>query len=90
LEQTVRSPRALAGSLSVPGDKSISHRSLLLNAIAHGDARVTGLSRGEDVLSTMACLRALGVRIEDEGPQGPVTVHRVLRDRSRFTAKART
>ncbi len=56
-------PGRLAGELSVPGDKSISHRSLILNAMAHGTARVTGLSNGEDVLSTLGCLRGMGVEI---------------------------
>ena len=64
MEQTVRSPERLAGSLAVPGDKSVSHRSLILNAIARGEATVTGLSDGADVRSTAACLRAMGVTIE--------------------------
>ena len=64
MEQTVRSPARLAGSLAVPGDKSVSHRSLILNAIARGEATVTGLSDGADVRSTAACLRAMGVTID--------------------------
>jgi 3-phosphoshikimate 1-carboxyvinyltransferase len=48
----------------VPGDKSISHRALLLNAIAEGEARIENLSSGEDVASTAACLRQLGVEVE--------------------------
>ncbi|MXZ92422.1 MAG: 3-phosphoshikimate 1-carboxyvinyltransferase [Chloroflexi bacterium] len=64
MEQSIHSPRRLAGSQAVPGDKSVSHRSLILNAIAAGDATVTGLSDGADVRSTAACLRAMGVRIE--------------------------
>ena len=64
MPQTVRSPHRLAGALAVPGDKSISHRALILNAIARGTATVTGLSDGADVLSTAACLRALGVAID--------------------------
>ena len=63
-QQTIRSPERLAGSLAVPGDKSVSHRSLILNAIARGEATVTGLSDGADVRSTAACLRAMGVNIE--------------------------
>ena len=61
MEQTIRSPQQLAGTLAVPGDKSVSHRSLILNAIASGEATVTGLSDGADVRSTAACLRAMGV-----------------------------
>lgn len=62
---TVRSPRRLAGEVRLPGDKSISHRALLLNAVADGQARVSGLSSGADVISTAVCLRALGVEVED-------------------------
>ena len=72
-EQTVRAvsrPVRLSGELSVPGDKSISHRSLILNAMAHGKAHVKGLSNGEDVMSTMACLRGLGVEITEGGNPG--------------------
>jgi len=74
LRQVVRRPSSLRGLVSPPGDKSISHRALILNAMAHGSATVTGLSSGEDVLSTMHCLRLLGVRIEDHG-EGRVTVN---------------
>ena len=75
MDQRIQSPKFLGGTLAVPGDKSISHRSLLLNAIARGDALVTGLSDGEDVRSTRACLEAMGVRIESGNAPGTVTVH---------------
>ena len=74
MRQVVRRPRTLRGSLALPGDKSISHRALILNTIASGTAKVTGLSSGEDVLSTMRCLRGLGARIEPQ-EDGTVTVH---------------
>ena len=61
LQQTVHRPTSLGGTLSVPGDKSISHRSLLINAMAQGEALVTGLSGGDDVQSTMHCLQARGI-----------------------------
>jgi 3-phosphoshikimate 1-carboxyvinyltransferase len=61
----IRSPNRLRGEVRLPGDKSISHRALLLNAVADGPARVRGLSDGADVASTAACLRALGVEIQD-------------------------
>ena len=64
MKQTIRRPEQLAGSLAVPGDKSVSHRSLILNAIARGAATVTGLSDGADVRSTAACLRSMGVAID--------------------------
>ncbi len=53
----------LQGSLEVPGDKSISHRCLLFGALAHGVSRFSGVSEGQDVQSTAACLRQLGVTI---------------------------
>lgn len=66
----------LSGSLRVPGDKSISHRSIMLGAIADGVTRVSGFLEGADALSTMNAFRALGVTIE--GPaDGRVVVHGV-------------
>jgi 3-phosphoshikimate 1-carboxyvinyltransferase len=63
----------LRGEVAVPGDKSVSHRSLLLNALATGPARVRGLLRGEDVMSSLHAVRALGVRVDDDGTE--VVVH---------------
>ncbi len=63
----------LRGRLRIPGDKSISHRALLLNGLAHGRARVTGLLDSADVRSTAACLRQLGVSIEPDGDGVVVT-----------------
>ncbi len=53
----------LAGAITVPGDKSISHRALMLSALAIGRTRITGLLEGEDVLRTEAAMRRLGARI---------------------------
>jgi 3-phosphoshikimate 1-carboxyvinyltransferase len=53
----------LRGTASVPGDKSISHRALILAALAVGRSRIEGLSDGEDVAATIAALRAMGARI---------------------------
>ena len=63
------SPRGpLAGVIRVPGDKSISHRALMLSALAVGHSRIEGLLEGEDVLATAAALRAMGATItRDEG-----------------------
>jgi 3-phosphoshikimate 1-carboxyvinyltransferase len=55
------------GRIRVPGDKSISHRSLMFGALAVGETRVTGLLEGEDVLATAAALRAMGATIEKQG-----------------------
>jgi 3-phosphoshikimate 1-carboxyvinyltransferase len=52
------------GTISVPGDKSISHRALMLSGIAEGVSEVTGFLAGEDCLATLSAMRALGVRIE--------------------------
>ena len=56
--------RAIRGTLSVPGDKSISHRAALFNALGEGEAQVTNFSSGADCASTLGCLRDLGVAIE--------------------------
>lgn len=58
----------LSGTLTVPGDKSIGHRSLLIGALCDGDVVVTGLSDGEDNRSSASLLAALGVRIERPAP----------------------
>jgi 3-phosphoshikimate 1-carboxyvinyltransferase len=54
----------LTGRIRVPGDKSISHRSIMLGALALGETRVTGLLEGEDVLATAAAMRTMGATIE--------------------------
>lgn len=59
----------LQGTICVPGDKSISHRAVILGAIAKGETRVKGLLKGEDVLSTIQAFRNLGVRIEEKDDQ---------------------
>jgi len=56
----------LRGSVQVPGDKSISHRALILAALAVGRSRIEGLNQGGDVAATIAALRAMGARIEAE------------------------
>ena len=59
--------KGLRGSLRVPGDKSISHRSIIFGSLAKGVTKVHDILRGEDVLSTMQVFRDMGVRIEDKG-----------------------
>ncbi len=69
------SPR-LQGRLRVPGDKSISHRSIMLGAIAEGETRISGFLEGADALATLAAFRRMGVQIQ--GPeQGKVRVQGV-------------
>ena len=53
-----------SGTVTVPGDKSISHRALILGAIAEGQTDIEGFLAGEDCLATLAALRALGVNID--------------------------
>jgi len=66
----------MEGEARVPGDKSISHRSIMLGALAEGVTEVSGFLEGEDALATLAAFRAMGVTIE--GPQdGRVIVHGV-------------
>ena len=57
----------LRGTLKVPGDKSISHRALMLSALAVGTSNISGLLEGEDVLATAAAMRAMGAHIERNG-----------------------
>ncbi|MGC8476229.1 MAG: 3-phosphoshikimate 1-carboxyvinyltransferase [Acetobacteraceae bacterium] len=66
----LRAPPAasLAGSITVPGDKSISHRALMFGALALGETRISGLLEGEDVLRTAAAMRALGAEVVQDGP----------------------
>ena len=64
---TARASGPLSGEAHVPGDKSISHRALILGAMAVGETRVTGLLEGEDVLGTAAAMRALGATVEKAG-----------------------
>jgi 3-phosphoshikimate 1-carboxyvinyltransferase len=67
---------ALIGEARVPGDKSISHRAVMLGALAHGTTRVNGFLEGEDALATLAAFRSMGVHID--GPaSGRVTIHGV-------------
>ena len=63
----VHPARMVAGRVTVPGDKSISHRYALLAALAHGQSTIRGYAAGADCAATLACLRALGVRIRHSG-----------------------
>ncbi len=67
----------LTGHIRVPGDKSISHRALMLGALAVGESRISGLLEGEDVLRTAAAMRALGAELTREAAPGGEPVWRV-------------
>lgn len=66
--------KSLRGSIRVPGDKSVSHRALMLGALAIGETRITGLLEGADVLATADAMRALGAEVtrHDDGDDGGV------------------
>ncbi|WP_180041485.1 MULTISPECIES: bifunctional prephenate dehydrogenase/3-phosphoshikimate 1-carboxyvinyltransferase [unclassified Acinetobacter] len=69
-------PKQFQGKFTVPGDKSVSHRSIMFGAIAEGTTHVTGFLEGEDALATLQAFRDMGVSIE--GPKnGEVTIHGV-------------
>lgn len=73
----------LVGGVDVPGDKSISHRALLLSALAEGTSTITGLSRGDDVTRTRTAVAALGAVVADDG-----ALVTVVGGRSRLSAPA--
>lgn len=64
---------ALRGEVTIPGDKSISHRAVMLGAISEGTTRITNFLRGADCLSTIACFRKMGIDIEESPDQ--ILVH---------------
>jgi 3-phosphoshikimate 1-carboxyvinyltransferase len=71
--QIVRPARTLQGSLTVPGDKSISHRYALLAGLAEGTTRLSNFSTGADPHSSLACMEALGATIVKTG-SGPAAI----------------
>lgn len=75
--QRVVPSRGFQGILNVPGDKSISHRALMISALAEGTSRIQGLSVAADPVSTRECLRTLGVQIEEQ-PYGVQVVGKGL------------
>lgn len=71
----------LAGTIRVPGDKSISHRALMFGALAIGETQITGLLEGEDVLNTAKAMRALGASVERVEGSGEASSTWVVRGR---------
>jgi 3-phosphoshikimate 1-carboxyvinyltransferase len=69
--KTISPPRQLVGEIAMPGDKSISHRALIINSLASGKSRITNLSPGKDCLSTIHCLKALGVMLAKQDGKSP-------------------
>ncbi|MBY5565688.1 3-phosphoshikimate 1-carboxyvinyltransferase [Rhizobium leguminosarum] len=66
---TARKSAGLTGSVRIPGDKSISHRSFMFGGLASGETRITGLLEGEDVINTSRAMQAMGARIRKDGAQ---------------------
>jgi 3-phosphoshikimate 1-carboxyvinyltransferase len=76
IQYIARPCKQINGHIRVPGDKSISHRSIMLGSIAEGVTQVSGFLEGDDALATLEAFRAMGVQID--GPeQGKVTIHGV-------------
>ncbi|MBV0892244.1 3-phosphoshikimate 1-carboxyvinyltransferase [Paracoccus sp. Z118] len=73
---TARRSGPLRGEAMIPGDKSVSHRALILGALAVGETRITGLLEGEDVIDTARAMRAFGAQVERVG-EGEWSVHGV-------------
>ncbi|MGH7209422.1 MAG: 3-phosphoshikimate 1-carboxyvinyltransferase [Nitrospiraceae bacterium] len=63
---TINPGGPLTGTISVPGDKSITHRAVILSALAEGESLITGYCRGEDCLNTVRAFRAMGIRIGEQ------------------------
>jgi 3-phosphoshikimate 1-carboxyvinyltransferase len=79
---TLTKPVARRASLTLPGDKSISHRAFMLSAIAHGRTRVVNPNAGDDVIATIRALRQLGVEVRHAGDDYVVVGRDALRDPS--------
>ena len=61
----IRPSTGLKGEINIPGDKSISHRSIMLGSIAQGTTEITHFLKGADCLSTIGCFRRMGIEIEE-------------------------
>jgi 3-phosphoshikimate 1-carboxyvinyltransferase len=78
LLKRITPPKQVTGEIAVPGDKSISHRAIILNSLAQGNSRISNLSTGKDCLSTINCLRVLGTRIiKQDGEQASWLIYGV-------------
>jgi 3-phosphoshikimate 1-carboxyvinyltransferase len=73
MQKRIVPARPISGSVTLPGDKSISHRYALISAIAEGASRIRNYSTGADCHSTLGCVRGLGIEVEESG--GDITIH---------------
>lgn len=60
-----KTEKPLRGEITIPGDKSISHRSVMFGAISQGRTEITNFLQGQDCLSTISCFRKMGIEIEN-------------------------
>ena len=73
MQQIVNPAVRLSGSIALPGDKSISHRYAMIASLAEGKSTISNYSTGADCHSTLGCVQALGIQVEEEGTT--VTIH---------------
>ena len=69
MQQRISPASAITGAITLPGDKSISHRYAMISAIADGDSRIHNYSTGADCHSTLGCVRTLGIEVEEAGTE---------------------
>ncbi len=67
MRQTIRPAARLSGLVTLPGDKSISHRCAMIASLAEGPSKIASYSTGADCHSTLGCVRALGIEVEEQG-----------------------
>ena len=67
----IKKAKKLSGSLSIPGDKSISHRAVMFGSLAEGTTRISNFLEGADCLSTISCFRKMGINIENTKRRDP-------------------
>lgn len=75
MRQTIRPARRLSGLITLPGDKSISHRYAMMASLAEGTSNITNYSTGADCHSTLGCVRALGIEVDEEGTTVTIKGH---------------
>src|ERR1700683_68332 len=73
MEKKISPASSVSGAITLPGDKSISHRYAMIAAIAEGPTRISNYSTGADCHSTLGCVRALGIEVTGEGTE--FTIH---------------
>ena len=69
MQQRISPASAVTGAITLPGDKSISHRYAMISAISDGESRIHNYSTGADCHSTLGCVRALGIEVEEDGTE---------------------